>query len=130
MIIDSSLESTKIVSYVATDNYNGGVLAARRLGELMKGQGKILLLRYAIGSASTEEREKGFTDTIAKEFPKMSYLSDTEYAGATSDTAQQKGQNLVDALPRTDRRGLLPQRVEYGRDAPGARGGRRLAARP
>jgi ribose transport system substrate-binding protein len=95
VIIDSSLESAKIVSYVATDNYNGGVLAARRLGELLRGQGKIILLRYAIGSASTEQREKGFTDTIAKEFPKMSYLSDTEYAGATSDTAQQKGQNLV-----------------------------------
>ncbi len=95
VIIDSSLESAKIVSYVATDNYNGGVLAARRLGELLKGRGKIILLRYAIGSASTEQREKGFTDTIAREFPKISYLSDTEYAGATSDTAQQKAQNLV-----------------------------------
>ena len=95
VIIDSGLESTKIVSYVATDNYNGGVLAAQRLGELLKGEGKIILLRYAIGSASTEQREKGFTDTIAKEFPKITYLSDTEYAGATSDTAQQKAQNLV-----------------------------------
>jgi ribose transport system substrate-binding protein len=95
VIIDSGLESSKITSYVATDNYNGGVLAARRLGALLKGEGKIILLRYAIGSASTEEREKGFTDTIAQEFPKIAYLSDTEYAGATSDTAQQKGQNLV-----------------------------------
>jgi ribose transport system substrate-binding protein len=95
VIIDSGLESAKIVSYVATDNYNGGILAARRLGELLKGQGKIVLLRYAIGSASTEEREKGFTDTIAGDFPGIAFLSDTEYAGATSDTAQQKGQNLV-----------------------------------
>ena len=76
VIIDSGLESSKIVSYVATDNYHGGVLAARRLGELLKGEGKIILLRYAVGSASTEEREKGFTDTIAKEFPKITYLSD------------------------------------------------------
>jgi ribose transport system substrate-binding protein len=95
VIIDSGLESKSIVSYVATNNYNGGVLAARRLGELLKGEGKIILLRYAVGSASTEEREKGFTDTIAKEFPKVSYLSDTEYAGATSDTAQQKAQSLA-----------------------------------
>jgi len=95
VIIDSALESSKIVSYVATDNYQGGVLAAKRLGEVLKGEGKIILLRYAVGSASTEEREKGFTDTIAQEFPKITYLSDTEYAGATSDLAQQKAQNLV-----------------------------------
>jgi ribose transport system substrate-binding protein len=95
VIIDSALESTKIVSYVATDNYNGGVLAAKRLGELLKGRGKIILLRYSIGSASTEEREKGFTDVIARDFPGITYLSNTEYAGPTSDTAQQKGMNLV-----------------------------------
>lgn len=95
VIIDSGLDSKQIVSYVATNNYNGGVLAAKRLGELLNGQGKIILLRYAQGSASTIEREKGFTDTIAKEFPKITYLSDTEYAGATSDSAQQKSQSLV-----------------------------------
>jgi ribose transport system substrate-binding protein len=95
VIFDSGLDSSKIVSYVATDNYNGGVLAARRLGEVLKGQGRIILLRYMIGSASTDEREKGFTDTMARDFPKIEYLSDTEYAGATSDTAQQKGQSLA-----------------------------------
>ncbi len=95
VVIDSALESTKIVSYIATDNYHGGVLAAKRLGELLKGEGKIILLRYAVGSESTEQREKGFTDTIKAEFPKITYLSDTEYAGATSDTAQQKSQSLV-----------------------------------
>jgi ribose transport system substrate-binding protein len=95
VIIDSGLDSSKIASYVATDNYHGGVLAARRMGELLKGEGKIILLRYAVGSASTEEREKGFTDTIAQDFPKIKFLSDTEYAGATSDLAQRKGENLV-----------------------------------
>ncbi len=95
VIIDSGLESKKVVSYVATNNYNGGVLAARRLGELLGGKGRIILLRYAIGSESTEQREKGFTDTIKKEFPNLTYLSDDQYAGATSDQAQLKSQNLV-----------------------------------
>ena len=71
------------------------MLAAQRLGELLKGEGKIILLRYAVGSESTEQREKGFTDTIAKEFPKITFLSDSEYAGPTSDSAQQKSQSLV-----------------------------------
>jgi ribose transport system substrate-binding protein len=95
VVIDSALDSSKVTSYVATDNHHGGVLAARRLGELLKGEGEIILLRYAVGSASTEERERGFTETIAREFPKITFLSDSEYAGATSELAQQKAQNLA-----------------------------------
>jgi ribose transport system substrate-binding protein len=95
LIFDSGLETTRMVSYVATNNYNGGVLAARRLGQLLSGTGKVILLRYAVGSESTEQREKGFTDVLAREFPGISLLSDTEYSGPTSDTAQQKAQNLV-----------------------------------
>jgi ribose transport system substrate-binding protein len=95
VIIDSGLESDKIVSYVATDNYHGGVLAAQRLGQLLGGRGKIILLRYAEGSESTEQREKGFTDTIARDFPGITYLSDDRYAGATSETAQREAQSLV-----------------------------------
>ncbi|MDR3634551.1 MAG: substrate-binding domain-containing protein [Isosphaeraceae bacterium] len=95
VIIDSGLESSRIASYVATDNYHGGVLAAQRLGAVLHGEGRIILLRYAVGSESTEQREKGFTDTIAKEFPKITYLSQNEYAGPTSDTAQKVAQTLV-----------------------------------
>ncbi len=95
LIFDSALESKKSISYVATDNYHGGVLAAKRLGEVLKGEGRVILLRYAVGSESTEQREKGFTDTLAKEFPKITLISDTEYAGPTSDSAQQRAQSLV-----------------------------------
>src|SRR6516164_8626796 len=34
LIVDSALDSTKIVSYVATDNNQGGVIAADRMGAL------------------------------------------------------------------------------------------------
>jgi ribose transport system substrate-binding protein len=95
VIMDSGLESDKYVSYVATDNYHGGVLAAQQMGKLLGGEGKVILLRYQVGSESTEQREKGFAETIAKEFPKISFVSDSEYAGPTSDSAQQKSQTLV-----------------------------------
>lgn len=95
VIIDSALESDKVASFVATDNYRGGVLAAQRLGGLLGGEGRIILLRYAVGSASTEEREKGFVETMKKEFPRVVFVSDDQYAGATSDLAQQKAQNLL-----------------------------------
>ncbi len=94
VIVDSALNSDKPISYIATDNYHGGELAAERLAELLDGEGSIILLRYAVGSAATEEREAGFTDTIRKH-PKITYLSDDQYAGATSDSAQKVSQNLV-----------------------------------
>ena len=34
--------------------------AGRRMGELLKGKGTVLMLRYQEGSAATEEREAGF----------------------------------------------------------------------
>src|ERR1051326_3305698 len=57
VIIDSGLESNDFVSFVATDNRKGGTLAADRMGQLLNGKGKVLVLRYAEGSASTTERK-------------------------------------------------------------------------
>jgi ribose transport system substrate-binding protein len=94
VIIDSGLKSSKIASYVATDNYHGGVLAAERLADLLGGQGKIILMRYAEGSESTIKREEGFMDTI-KKYPNITYLSNDQYAGATSDSAQKTARNLI-----------------------------------
>jgi ribose transport system substrate-binding protein len=94
VIFDSALKSDKPVSYVATDNYHGGVLAAERLAELLKGGGPVILVRYMVGSASTEEREQGFVDTL-KKHPKIRILTDKEYAGATADSAQKTAQTIV-----------------------------------
>ena len=66
VIFDSGLDSKNIVSYVATDNEKGGQLAAEHLGKILGGKGKVLMLRYQEGSASTELREKGFLEGIAK----------------------------------------------------------------
>ena len=61
VIFDSALaDPTKAASYVSTDNGKGGRLAGRRMGELLGGKGRVLMLRYQEGSAATEERERGF----------------------------------------------------------------------
>ena len=44
VIFDSGLDDqSKIVSYVATDNYQGGALAARRMAEVLHGKGNVIL---------------------------------------------------------------------------------------
>jgi ribose transport system substrate-binding protein len=95
VIFDSGLaDESVIVSYVATDNYHGGTLAARELGKLLDGQGNVILLRYNVGSESTEQRERGFLETLAKEFPRIKVLSDDQYSGTTPLEAQNKGLEL------------------------------------
>jgi ribose transport system substrate-binding protein len=100
VIIDSALNSPVPVSTVSTDNYRGGVLGARRLGELLGGQGRIILLRVLAGSTSTEQREAGFLTTVAKEFPGLQVLSSDQHAGATRDTAYRTAQNLLNRFGR------------------------------
>jgi ribose transport system substrate-binding protein len=95
VIIDSALESNSIISFVATDNRKGGMLAADRLGELLGGKGKVILLRYAEGSASTEEREAGFLQEIKQKYPNIELISTDQYAGATRDTAKRASENLL-----------------------------------
>ncbi len=93
--LDSRLESDSIVSFVATDNHKGGQLAAGRLGELLGGKGKVLLLRYAEGSASTTERERGFLEELHARYPGVALASADQYAGPTRETAKRASENLL-----------------------------------
>jgi ribose transport system substrate-binding protein len=83
VIIDSGLQSDIMVSFVATDNRKGGALAAQRMGEVLGGKGKVLMLRYQEGSASTQEREAGFLETIRGTYPGIQVVSSDQYAGPT-----------------------------------------------
>jgi ribose transport system substrate-binding protein len=94
VVIDSGLKSTQIVSFVATDNDKGGQLAADRMGEVLKGKGRVLLLRYQEGSASTTAREMGFLARM-KTFPNIQVISSDQYAGPTRDTAKRAAENLL-----------------------------------
>ncbi|HEV7993094.1 MAG TPA: substrate-binding domain-containing protein [Gemmatimonadaceae bacterium] len=95
VIIDSGLESDQVVSFVATDNHKGGVLLADRMGELLNGKGKVLVLRYQEGSNSTEERERGFLEQLKAKYPGITIVSSDQYAGATRETAKRAAENLL-----------------------------------
>lgn len=95
VIIDSALDSKAPASFIATDNREGGRIAARNLGKLLGGKGNVIMLRYAVGSASTEEREAGFLEVMQKDFPEIKLLSTDQHAGATRDTAKRAAENLL-----------------------------------
>lgn len=103
VIIDSSLADSQsfITSYVATDNREGGRIGARRLAELLSGKGKVAVLRYMQGSASTEQREEGFLEEIKKS-PGIEVVSSEQFAGATASQAQDVAANLLTRLAAGD----------------------------
>ena len=63
--------------------------------KLLGGKGKVILLRYAEGSASTEEREAGFLQEMKQKYPNIELISTNEYAGATRDKAKAASENLL-----------------------------------
>lgn len=68
-IFDSAIDTENYLSFVATNNYAGGETGARKIGTILEGKGSVAMLMNMPGSASTQEREKGFEETMAKEFP-------------------------------------------------------------
>ena len=102
VIIDSGMEGDSHVSFVATDNYKGGVMAAQHMGGLLDGKGKLIVLRYQEGSTSNTKREEGFIDTIRAKFPGIEILSDNQYAGVTTESAYRVSENLLNRFADVD----------------------------
>ena len=104
VIFDSALKGEPgrdFASFVATDNREGGRIGGRELARLLGGKGKVVLLRYAEGSASTAEREAGFLEAMAKN-PGITVTVQNRYGGATVSSAQDAAMNLIDRIREAD----------------------------
>ncbi|NUP95564.1 MAG: substrate-binding domain-containing protein, partial [Planctomycetaceae bacterium] len=99
VVFDSDLDGkpgVDFASFVATDNAAGGRLAGAELARLLGNKGKVVLLRYQVGSASTEAREQGFLE--AARAAGLEVTVDNRYAGATVGEAKTTALNLLDEL--------------------------------
>ena len=74
-IFDSGISTETYLSYVATDNRQGGVVAADRLAEKLGGKGKVAILGVKAGSVSTDEREQGFQEAIRQKYPGIAIVA-------------------------------------------------------
>lgn len=102
IIIDSGLDSEAQASFIATNNYEGGRMAGQRLADLIGGEGKVVMLRYQEGSASTSAREQGFLDALEEHAPDAELLVSNMYAGATMERALQVSQNVLNRFAEID----------------------------
>ena len=84
-IFDSGIKTDKYVTYISTDNYKGGVLAAERMAAILPAQGSIAVLATLPGTVSTTERENGFKETLAAKAPGLKIV---EFQYGMSDRAR------------------------------------------
>jgi ribose transport system substrate-binding protein len=101
VIFDSGLKSEDYTSFVATDNFAGGKLAGEHLAKILSGKGKVIMLRYAEGSASTANREAGFLKAMEGQSG-IEVVSSNQYGGSTTESAYKASENLLARLKGDD----------------------------
>jgi ribose transport system substrate-binding protein len=102
VVFNTALAGGDPVAFIATDNFQGGVLAAREVGRLTRGRGRLILMRVTEGVEATMKREEGFLQTIRAEFPDRIILSDNQYGGASTEMAYQTMENLLSRFTAVD----------------------------
>ncbi len=95
-IFDSGIDTQKRISYVATNNEEGGRMAARRMADLLKCKGKVAVIGFMPGSASTMEREHGFQDEIRTRCKEINIL---QFGMADRAKAMAATENILAAHP-------------------------------
>lgn len=94
VVFDSGLaDASGTVSLVATDNKKGGSMAGEAMAKDLGKGGKVILMRYQEGSASTMLREEGFLE--AAKAGGLELISADQFAGATTESAMKTAENLL-----------------------------------
>src|ERR1700747_1543752 len=63
--VDSDAPSSKRVMFVGTDNYRAGSESAKRMGDILKGQGQVVVITVP-GQFNMDERGRGVNDELKK----------------------------------------------------------------
>ena len=98
--IPVSRATTTSASSRPTTGRAGEWLRTRSPKALPKG-GKVVILRYAEGSASTTEREEGFLEEIGKHAD-IEVVSSNQYGGADVEGAYKKAEAMLHRFRRPD----------------------------
>lgn len=98
VVFDSGVDTENVTSFLATNNYEGGAMAAREMAKITGGKGDLGLLMHAPGSTSTMDREAGFEQTLAKEFPQMRIVT-RQYSMSDRAKGRAAAENMLTANP-------------------------------
>lgn len=74
VLFDSGAPESKAYSFLATNNYNAGVVAARKMAGLISGHGEVAVITLP-NQLNHQDRTKGFKETLAKDFPQVEVVA-------------------------------------------------------
>lgn len=100
-VFDSGVDSTNYMTYIATNNFQGGQMAARKLAALLNGKGTVAMLMNAPGSKSTMDREAGFDDVLQKDYPGIHIVA-RQFSMSDRAKAMDVAENFLTAHPDLD----------------------------
>lgn len=81
------------LSYIGSDNVEGGRIAARALAEVLGGTGQVYIQNTNVGVSTTEQRGQGFKEGIA-EFPGMELVGEDYNLDDANTSAEQTNAKL------------------------------------
>ena len=91
--IDSGIATDDALSFVATDNVKGAAEAAKKLAELIGDEGEVGVIPFVKGAATSDMRESGFKDEIAKH-AKVKVVS-TLYSQSDAQKGMTAAENMM-----------------------------------
>lgn len=97
-VFDSGLDTQNYMSFVATDNMEAGRMGARSLCEAIGKRGKVGLVLHAPGSVSTMDREAGFKEALAREFPDVKIAAE-QFCMSDRAKGRAVAENMLAAHP-------------------------------
>ncbi len=95
---DAPAPSSAALTYIGTDNQSAGFAAGKRLAEIMKGEGKVVVLQGGLGATNLNLRTQGFKEALAKYGPGIKVLEVVDVAGDFS-VATNKTEALLQTYP-------------------------------
>jgi len=101
IIFDTGVDTDLFVARIATGNYAGGRLAGERMGQILDGKGKVLMLACQPGAASTIAREQGFEDVLREKFPGLR-IADKRFGMSDFAKSLAVAENMLTAHPDAD----------------------------
>jgi ribose transport system substrate-binding protein len=102
VIFDSAVDGDAHTSFVATHNKGGGALGAKHVIELLGDQkGRVMVMRFIQGTASTENRAQGCLETFRA--AGLELVADTYAEQATVEGCKIPAANTLESLVRNGR---------------------------
>ncbi|MCK5129484.1 MAG: substrate-binding domain-containing protein [Clostridiales bacterium] len=100
IVIDSTIESDKMDSFVGTDNMDAGKKVGESLIDKVGTECTIAVISFVKGAASATQRETGFAETVS-DYPGVEVI-ETVYCNSDELLAQQLTKDIVQDNPQID----------------------------